>query len=130
MNKKEQAAFDANVIAMQSARALRWPEPMTRAMIETELLSPRAVEVPSEYGGSRKVVTGWDYNEHTISVFEVAADLVSSCRIYNGKPSSWSRGGRIFATKEQALRALRYDLTVKFSRQLADIDAEIRRHED
>lgn len=130
MTKKEQAEFQAAVNYMNMARAMRWPEydkpdPLNIATIRS--LLPTADEFRTEYGAMRKIVKGWGYNEYSATLFEIGTDGISHCHFHDGKPTGWRQGaGRTFHTKADALRALRYDLTVKYALQLAETDARIK----
>jgi hypothetical protein len=134
MTKREQSEFDMMRARMSMAQALRWPEgekpvPMTRATIQAALLGPHAVEVRSDYGTMRKAVKGWDYHHWNgnYSVREIVTDGNSHAGLYDGKASGWAQGGgRVFTTRADALRALRFDMTESFAANLADVDNMIK----
>lgn len=133
MNKKEQAAFDEAVTDMYAARALRWqddkPEPMSVDEIKAEIAAGNAVEI-LRYGQPRKIFSGWSYNAYGEGYVSVLGHdgVYSYGAAYNGKisDSASQSGGPIYRTQADALRALRYDMTVKYARSLAKIDAQIK----
>lgn len=135
MNKAERATYEGAVAALESARSMRWPEydkpaQMTRDEIALELKGPNVVDAPSWNAGStRKAVVLWTYNTYSGLVSKIASDGNSTAGLrYDGKVSDgWSRSiANLYRTKEEALHALRYELTVKYAEQLARIDRMIR----
>lgn len=136
MNKKEQAAFDEALTDMYAARALRWqddkPEPMTVDEIKAEIDAGNYSEVRNDYSTStRKAFIGWTYyvQRDNSCVERMGTDGSSFvfCRNDGTPDGSWTRTGHaIYRTQADALRALRYDLTVKYARSLAKIDAQIK----
>lgn len=131
MNKKEQAALDKAIADRDAARALRWPEyDKPSPMTDEEVSAAPTIDVPTDWSGTRKAVPGWDYNEYAGEVFKVLrSGRAWAAHYVEGQRPSWSQHGRIFRTKADALRGLRYSLTVAYAEKLASIDRMIREME-
>jgi hypothetical protein len=137
MNKKEREEFDAARRYMNMAIAMRWPEydkpePMTYEEIKVEIAAGNATDFPNEFGASgyRGAFVGWTYFIHTsgFKLRKTATTTVTHGPVEDdGRVVSWSRDGcRVYRTEADALRALRYDLTVKYASALAEVDARIK----
>lgn len=116
MNKKEQQAFDDLKADLAAARALSWPS--------------YPVPLRTVAASDGETVSGWNFNARRDydSVFEAWSTTISHGEGRN-KPSEYGSGSqgrvRLFATRADALRALRYEKTERFARELAKIDAQI-----
>lgn len=137
MNKKEQAAFDANRFERDMARAMRWPEydkpvPMTIEQIRAEIEAGNTKEFNDEFfrGGKIRAFVGWGFYFHREEsrVYSVAVTRTSRAIIEDdGRAVSWSRDGNaVYRTEADALRALRHTMTERFSSLLAVIDSRIK----
>lgn len=134
MTKKEQAEMDRLRDARDFARALRWPE----------YAEPTKIPVPDGPFGFH--TQGWDFRvqravEMAGRPHRSADDLVIEAwsesnahgmgQHITGFGRSASQGGiELYETRADALRALRLDVTERFARVLATIDAEIAKASD
>lgn len=111
MNKAEQLAFSL----LKTELAFRWP---------TEAEPDRTVLPPS--GGGK--VTGWNFNAHTGEVEEYWTCAVSHGRFYQGKEMTGSQGGRsLYATRREALVAMRWEMCWQMAGKLRAVDAMIEK---
>ncbi len=128
MTKKEQAEMERLRTDLAMARAMRWPdypkpEPMTREQIKENL-----VEGGERYGRRQEVARGWFYNAYLGGYSQPTATYGCSDGLnYNseGDTTSTQNMGRMYATKFEALCALRLDLTEQVARLLAGVDRQI-----
>lgn len=127
MTKAERALVEELTTARDLARSLRWPEqPRPQPYTEEEIqaiVQTRATGVP---GGA--VASGWMINVHTKQVDVGWTTLhthkwgYSSRETMDVHTSSAQGMGQVYRTYLDALMALRFDLTVKFAEELAEID--------
>ncbi|WP_425321500.1 hypothetical protein [Azospirillum baldaniorum] len=123
MTKAEKAEMEALREARDLARALRWPEYAEPAMIP-----------PPDFSDDH--TTGWLFNAYRITAqYGGMGDAVY--RAWSGGNThgegeapiphrSATQGGvSLFATRLDALKALRLAMTEDFARKLARVDAEI-----
>lgn len=126
MNKAERAELDKARADLAAAKAMSWPSyPM-----------PRRLPVP----GGNHGVTGWDFNLYAampdVGAWEVQRALREawSRATAHGEGHDWNRSGSQgarppYATKAEALRAMRIIATERAARTLASIDALIKEAE-
>jgi hypothetical protein len=128
MNKKEQAEMDALRNALAEAKAMRWPDypapaPVTRQWIEANL-----VDGGMKYGRPQKVARGWFYNSHLGGYGSPGVTYGCSDGMNHDKvedKTSVQGAGRMYATKLEALQALRIELTQRCAGILASVDRQI-----
>jgi hypothetical protein len=128
MNKKEQAEMQSLRDALDMARAMRWPDyplpaPVTRAWIDANL-----VDGGMRHGSPQKVARGWFYNSYFDSLSRPRITYGCSNGVHHetsGDTTSTQTMGRMYATKREALQALRIELTQRCAGILASIDRQI-----
>ena len=124
MTKKEREEFERMREERDLARALRWPEYGEPAMVK-----------PPETSSSHHT-SGWLFNPHRSrdeysesSVYQAWSGSVTHGDGPAPRPdrSASQRGVHLYASRADALRALRLTLTLRFARILAAIDGEIEK---
>jgi len=123
MNKTEQAAFEKLRSDLALSRAMRWPDypepaPMTRAEIEAN-----KVDGGMKWGKPQKVARGWFQNAYDQRISHGCSDGHGHDR--HGDTTSSQGMGRMYATKADALRAMRIEMTENFAGRLAAVDRQI-----
>lgn len=125
MTKAEQKRMADLEDALRRARAMRWPEynmpaPMTEADIKANL-----VEGGIRYQGRepQQVARGYFANSYNGRVSYGCSNGTSHNA--DGDVTSTQNMGVMYATKADAWRAVRYQMTERFSAQLAKVDQEI-----
>ncbi|MDW7555342.1 hypothetical protein D9623_33445 (plasmid) [Azospirillum brasilense] len=123
MTKAEKAEMEALREARDLARALRWPEYAEPAMIP-----------PPDFSGSH--TSGWLFNTYRLTaqlggmgdaVYRAWSESTTHGDGQSPIPhrSATQGGVHLFATRLDALKALRLAVTEEFARKLARVDAEI-----
>lgn len=120
MNKKEQAEMQRLRDDLALARAMRWPDYPKPAAITLEQIKANLVDGGIRYGHAQKVARGWFYNAFSQSLSYGCSDGHFHDR--NGDTTSTQQIGYMFATKADAARALRCDLTIEYATKLAAVD--------
>lgn len=123
MNKAERERMASLELGLQRARSMRWPEynmpsPMTEAEIRANL-----VDGGTKYGSPQRVARGYFANSYTGRVTYGCSDGIGHAS--EGDTTTTQHMGRMFATKADAWRAVRYEMTERFSAELARVDQEI-----
>lgn len=120
MNKKEQAEFDEMRGRLAAAMALRWPG----------YDAPKPVDhstIKYSYG---KPTQGW-FQWNTSDDYKVTLGCSSGIHHSTTNPleTTSQGGGRYYTSKVDALKAARVQMSERFARVLAKIDAEIKTNE-
>ncbi|MGZ5080857.1 MAG: hypothetical protein ACXWHZ_15715 [Usitatibacter sp.] len=117
LSKKVQAHIEALQAERDAARAMRWPDYSMPQPMDAKALGLKFSEI----------ATGW--HSHTVARADVTVNLGCFSTIYHnpwGTDRTTSQGsGRFFATKADALRAARIEITELVAKRLALIDAQI-----
>ena len=124
MTKAEQQRVADLEKGLAMARALRWPEynmpaPLTRQEIENSK-EPGGIKFKGH--DPQMVCFGWFGNAHTGEVWRGCSDGINHG---TGDTTSTQGMGRMFNSEADAWRAVRYEMTERFSERLARIDAKI-----
>ena len=127
MTKKEQAELQRLRDDLDLARAMRWPDyaqpaPMTEAEIKANL-----VEGGLKYGSRQMVARGWFCAASTGRVTYGCSSGLFHSR--EGDTTNTQNMGVMYATKADALRAMRIEMTQAFARNLAEVDKQIMAEE-
>jgi hypothetical protein len=110
--------------ALALARSMRWPDynmpaPMTEADIKTNL-----VEGGIKYRGQpEKVARGYFANSHSGRVTYGCSDGFSHSS--EGDTTNTHHMGRMYANEADAWRTVRYEMTLRFAKELARVDQKI-----
>jgi hypothetical protein len=128
MNKKERAEMDRLRDDLALSRSLRWPDYPRPKKVSLEWIKANLVSGGIKYGHPQEVARGWFYNANIGSYSQYTVTYGCSDGIYHNRdgdtPSSQNIG-RMYATRLEALQALRIDLTEQCARILADVDKQI-----
>lgn len=126
MTKKELKEWQKiDALNEQAKQAAEWSAFRRTGPVERDVAPPdRSVATREGYS------YGWDYNEHTQSVWHCWSSSVTHGSIDEGKtldqlkcrPSGIQGGQLLYSTKEKALRALRYAIEQKAAKDLRGID--------
>lgn len=123
MTKAEQKRVADLEEGLAMARAMRWPEyNLPASLTQTEIRS-NLTDGGVKYGNPEQVCFGWFANSHTGQVTYGCSNGTSHAR--EGATTSTQGMGRMFNSKLDAWRTVRYEMTQRFSRELARVDAEI-----
>lgn len=128
MNKKEQAEMQRLRDDLALSRALRWPDYLRPAPVDRDWITANLVEGGSQYGHPQKVARGWFCNAHLGGMSGYGATYGCSNGIHHntsGDVTTTQNMGRMFATKREALQALRLELTEKCASVLAAVDRQL-----
>lgn len=125
MTKAERQEMDNLREARDMARALSWPNYATPApMTPAEIAAAPKVSMRNDgYPGTKDVACGWFMNSYSRQVSKGwSAGNSHSTTMH---PGGSQGGGKMYATKFDALLAMRIEVTEMLARQLAAIDALI-----
>lgn len=131
MNKKELAEMERLRADLALARALRWPsypkpKPVTREWIEANL-----IDGDPKYGSGRpsRIAQGWFYSAYLGGYRGPDVSHGCSDGLYHSpsdpRKTTTQNMGRMYATKAEALMALRHDVTETVANILARIDRDL-----
>ena len=122
MNKAEKADMERLRVELASARALRLPDYPKPERLSRDELTP----TEGQYSGG--VVIAWhQWNAETnFSVSEGCSDGVSHNPSGTDRTTSQAVG-EFYRTKLEALRVVRCEMTERFAKALAAVDAEIEK---
>jgi hypothetical protein len=132
MNKKELAEVDRLRSDLALARAMRWPSYAKPASMTHEEIKASLVDGGKRFGVTQRVARGWFYNAYLGS--HSAHRVTYGCsdglnHDSDGDTTSTQQMGRMYATKREALQALRLDLTETCAKVLAAVDRQIDEEE-
>lgn len=128
MNKKEQAEMQRLRDDLALARAMRWPDYPRPAPVDREWIKDNLVEGGVKYGHASKVARGWFYNAYVGGMSGHGVTHGCSDGIHHstsGDATTTQNMGRMYATKREALQALRLDLTEQCAHILAGVDRQL-----
>lgn len=110
MTKAEKAYMEN----LERDLSFRWPT----------VPEPERMPLPSN---GADVVDGWDFNTHTGFVEQCWSTSINHGSWYNGERMKHGRrdGQRLYATRADALIALRWALCREFARKLRDVDVRL-----
>lgn len=112
MNKSEKALVEH----LRTELAFRWP-------VEAD---PRPQDVPTHPNETQ----GWSFNAYNRQITQEWSGASRHGHFYDGRKIGASQGGvRLYATRREALLALRWELCRLASRQLFAIDQLIERED-
>lgn len=123
MNKKEQAAMNRLRDDLALSRAMRWPDYPKPAAMSVEQIKANLVDGGTKHGRPQRVARGWFYNAHNGYLSYGCSDGYFHDRV--GDTTSSQTAGYMFATKAEAARAMRHDMTIAFAAKLAAVDRMI-----
>lgn len=123
MNKAEQKRMADLDEALALARSMRWPEynlpaPMSEAEIRDNL-----VDGGMKYGSLDRVARGYFGNSHSGRVTFGCSNGHSHNA--EGDKTTTQGMGRMYAFEHDAWRAVRYEMTLRFAKELARVDLKI-----
>ena len=132
MNKKEQAEMDRLRSDLALARAMRWPSYPKPAPVTREWIDANLVDGGLKYGKPQRVARGWFINSYVS--FVSAPHVTFGCSDgYNhdreGDTTAVQQMGCMYATKEEALQALRWEVTERVAAILAEKPVQISDYE-
>lgn len=128
MNKKEQAEMQRLRDDLALVRAMRWPDYPRPSPVNREWIDANLVDGGEQYGRRQKVARGWFYNAYLGSISGHGVSYgCSSGMSHNthGDTTTTQQMGRMYATKREALQALRLELTEKCAGVLAAVDRQL-----
>lgn len=128
MNKKEQAEMEALRDALAKAKAMRWPDYPMPAPVTRQWIDANLVDGGIKYGKPQKVARGWFTYSHIDGYRRPGASYGCSDGINHDTSSdttSTQNMGRMYATKLEALQAVRIEVTQRVAGILASIDRQI-----
>ena len=122
MTKAENTEMNRLRSELAFARALRWPDYPKPERLTRDQLTP----VRNQYSGG--VVTAWHQANYETNyrVSEGCSDGVSHNPSGTNKTTSQSVG-EFYRTRLEALRVVRHEMTERFAKALAAVDAEIEK---
>lgn len=123
MNKKELAEMQRLRDDLALSRAMRWPDYPKPASMSAEQIKANLVEGGTKHGRPQLVARGWFYNAHNGYLSYGCSDGNYHDRM--GDVTSTQTAGYMFATKVDAARAMRHDMTIAFAAKLAAVDRMI-----
>lgn len=124
MTKTEKERMDRLEKAVALARSMRWPEYPEPAPMTQEEKKAALVDGGTRYGQIQRVARGWFHNSHSKTVTYGCSDGIGHSP--TGDTTSSQGAGLMFATKVDALRAMRLEMTERYAEELAKVDAEIQ----
>lgn len=128
MNNKEKAEMERLRADLALARAMRWPSYPKPAPVTAQWIKDNLVDGGVRYGQPQKVARGWFYNAYLGGYSSPSATYGCSDGVHHntqGDTTASQNAGRMFATKREALEALRIDLTEMVAKVLAGVDRQI-----
>lgn len=134
MNKTERAEMERLRNYLALARAMRWPSYPKPAPMSLEQIRANLVFGGIKYGTAKqKVARGWFINSYLGGGFH-QHQATYGCSDGNnhsteGDVTTSQNRGEMYATKADALRALRIELTEKMAKVLANVDRQIEESE-
>lgn len=132
MTKAEKAEMERLRADLALARAMRWPDyPKPASMTRDEILA-NLVEGKDEFGRPSKVARGWFINSYLGGWGGFTPSYGCSngySHNSNGERTTTQQMGVMYATKADALRAVRHELTEKMATILANVDRQIAEEE-
>jgi hypothetical protein len=123
MTKAEKARVEELEKALRLARALRLPDYPKPASMTRDEITANLVPGGEKYGRRQKVAFGYFYNTHSVTVSRGCSDGMTHS--WSGDVTTTKNMGVMYSDEADAWRAVRHELTEKYARQLADIDARI-----
>ena len=127
MNKKEQAEMDRLRSDLALARAMRWPSYPKPAPVTREWIDANLVDGGMQMGRRQRVARGWFINSYIDGYGSPRATFGCSDGYghnSDGDTTTTQKMGRMYATKEEALQALRWEVTERVAAILAGIDRQ------
>jgi hypothetical protein len=123
MTKAEQKRMDALDEALALARSMRWPEyNMPASMTEAEIKA-NLVDGGIKYNSPEKVARGYFANSYTGRVTYGCSNGIHHSD--EGDRTTTQHMGRMYASEADAWRAVRYEMTLRFAKELARVDLKI-----
>lgn len=128
MNKKERAEMERLREDLALAKAMKWPDYPMPSTVTRQWIDDNLVDGGVKYNIHQKVARGWFYNANILSFNRHRPTYGCSngmTHAVEGDVTTSQSAGRMFATKLDALRALRLDLTEQCATILASVDKQI-----
>ncbi len=128
MNKKEQDEMQRLRDDLALSRALRWPDYPRPTPVDRDWVDANLAEGGVQYGRPQMVARGWFYNAYIGGMrgHEVTYGCSNGMSHSSSGDLTTSQGmGRMFATKREALQALRLELTERCAGILAVVDQQL-----
>lgn len=128
MTKAEQAEMQRLRDDLALSRAMRWPDyPMPQA-VTREWIAANLVDGGIRYSSAQRVARGWFINAYLGGYSRPKVTLGCSDGVHHnteGDVTVSQNMGRMYATKREALQALRLTLTEMCAKILADVDSQL-----
>lgn len=127
MTKAEKAEMDRLRNDLALARAMRWPSYAKPARMTYDQIRDNLVDGGVKWGSRQKVARGWFQNAYSQRVSYGCSD--GTFHSQGGDTTSSQNMGEMWATKADALRAMRLEMTEDFAKKLAAVDRQIEEAE-
>jgi hypothetical protein len=130
MTKGEKAELEAARNALALVRAMHFPDYPVPQPMTTDEIKAGLVDGGNKWGAPKRVARGWFYNVHISSSHGKPFSVTYGCsngihHAREGDTTNSQNAGRMYRTKDEALRAARHEATTVVAKVLAAIDEAI-----